>query len=246
MPARMSVDERVAFSGCLNARDLGGHLTALGVRIPAQRLFRADVVGAGPPGRTRPPTPTGLRTIVDLRSPAEVRVGPPVCPGPIVHHLPLDNPQRGMGTTDWQHPDTVAQRYLELLLDGEESIAELLAVLTDPVVYPVAIQCSGGKDRTGIVVAIVLALLGVDDRDIQADYALSGFGAARLVIALERHYGAQPDAVRRCVPALLSTDPANIGGFLDRLRVKFGSIDGYVTEIGMDAATRYLRSALLG
>ena len=45
-----------------------------------------------------------------------------------------------------------------VLLDGEDSVAEILAVLTDPATYPVAIHCSGGKDRTGIIAALLLAL----------------------------------------------------------------------------------------
>ena len=242
MPARESVDAQVAFAGCCNARDLGGLLAGTGRRIPSGRLFRADCIparslaNADETGRMRP------ATVIDLRSDAEVRRAP--APTANRLHLPLDNPQRGMGPEDWQHPHAVAERYLALLLDGEESIAEILAVLTDPAAYPVVIHCSGGKDRTGIVVALVLALLGVADDDIAADYALSGFGAARLLMALQERV-ASPDRLRRVVPALLSTCPDNIGRFLDRVRTKFGSVEGYVSEIGMAPAIGYLRTALL-
>jgi len=161
-------------------------------------------------------------------------------------HLPLDNPQRGMNAEDWANPHSIAERYLELLLTGADSVAEILAVLTDPASYPVAVHCSGGKDRTGIIAALVLALLGVSDDDIMADYALSGFGAARLVIALQQRCRDRPDVVRRYEPALLSTHPDNMGVFLDRLREKFGSVEGYVVELGMETAIGYLRTALLG
>ena len=92
----------------------------------------------------------------------------------------------------------------------------------------------------------MLALLGVSDDDIMADYALSGLGAARLVIALQQRFRDRPEIVCRYEPALLSTHPANIGFFLDRLREKFGSIEGYVAELGMEAAIGYFRAALLG
>lgn len=181
--------------------------------------------------------------MIDLRSGPELRPARAVAAANRLH-LPLDNPQRGMGEDDWQNPHAVAQRYLELLLDGEDSVAELLAVLTDPASYPVAIHCSGGKDRTGIVVALLLALLGVSDDDIRADYALSGFGAARLVIALRPRVDDRPELVSRFLPALLSTRPDNIGCFLAALRVKFGSVEGYVAEIGMEPAIGYFRAAL--
>lgn len=169
-----------------------------------------------------------------------------MAPAAVALHLPLDNPQRGMTSDEWNNPHAVGERYLQILLDGEDSVAETLAVLTDPTSYPVALHCSSGKDRTGIITALLLALLGVNDDDILADYALSGFGAARLVLALEHRFRDRPEIVSRYLPAVFSTHPDNIGHFLDRLRAKFGSIDGYVSEIGMEPAIGFLHTALLG
>lgn len=244
MPALEPVHEHTAFVGCLNFRDLGGHLTGVGKRIPPRRLYRSDFIGDARPLGGRWPS-SRLRTVIDLRSESEIRHAAFVQPVASRFHLPLDNPQRGMTSEDWSNPRTVAERYVELLLNGADSVAEILAVLTDPASYPVAIHCSGGKDRTGIIAALLLALLGVSDEDIGADYALSGFAAARLVIALEHRFRDRPEIVRRYVPALFSTHPENIGLFLDRLRAKFESVEGYVSEIGMEAAIGYLRAALL-
>ena len=184
--------------------------------------------------------------MIDLRSESELRGTEFATSTAVGLHVPLDNPQRGMTSDDWHNPHAVAERYLELLLNGADSVAEILAVLTDPASYPVAIHCSGGKDRTGIITALLLALLGVSDAAIMADYALSGFGAARLVIALQQRLRDQPEIPRRYLPALLSTHPDNIGLFLDRLREKFGSVEGYVAEIGMETAIGYFHAALLG
>jgi protein tyrosine/serine phosphatase len=238
MPALASVDVQAVFGGCCNARDLGGHLTGERRRIPARRLFRSDAIPGAAIGVE---TAGHLATVIDLRSPSEVRSATTARRV----HLPLDNPQHGMTADDWRSADAVAQRYLELLLDGEDSVVELLAVLTDPAAYPVAIHCTGGKDRTGIIAALLLALVGVRDDDIRADYALSGFGAARLVAGLQRRFGDRPEAIRPFLPAVLSTDPDNIGIFLDRLRVKFGSVEGYVAAIGMESAIGFFRTALL-
>jgi len=247
VPALELVDEQAVFVGCLNVRDLGGHVTAVGTRIPDRRLFRSDCIAETSQRRNESPLRSGIGTVIDLRSPSEVRQAPRVTRRAVLGlHAPLDNPQRGMTAEDWCDPHSVAERYLELLLDGADSVAEVLAVLTDPASYPIAFHCSGGKDRTGIIAALLLALLGVSDDDIMADYALSGFGAARLVIALQQRFRSRPDMVCRYVPALLSTRPDNIGLFLDGLRAKFGSVEDYVCEIGMETAIGYFRAALLG
>lgn len=177
--------ERSVFAHCLNARDLGGHRAATGTRIPPRRLLRSDHVAAAAfRNRYDAPGRPEVVTLIDLRSRSELGHPAQSIGEAVGLHLPLENPQRGMTPEDWRNPHAVGARYLELLVNGSESVAEILAILTDPASYPVAIHCSGGKDRTGIVVALLLALLGVCDEDIGADYALSGFGAARLLAAL--------------------------------------------------------------
>ena len=69
-------------------------------------------------------------------------------------------------------------------MSSDESIAEALAVLTDPAAYPAVMHCSIGKDRTGILVALLLSIVGVEDDDIVADYALSGMGAGAVGVAV--------------------------------------------------------------
>src|SRR4029077_17029923 len=90
------------------------------------------------------------------------------------HHLPLVDvlPDR-KGMPSWIDTAFVAARYREMLARGTDSVAEGFAGLPDPSAYPAVLHCAAGKDRTGIVSALVLGLLGVADEDIVADYALS-------------------------------------------------------------------------
>ena len=129
------------------------------------------------------------------------------------HNLPLGDPLAEAATVGWSNPEDVAIHYLELLLSSDDSIGEALAVLTDPAAYPAVIHCSVGKDRTGILVALVLSLVGVADDDVVADYALSGMGAVRLALRLRELGADNPSDLDRFLPALLSAEPDTMRRF---------------------------------
>jgi protein-tyrosine phosphatase len=231
--------------GCCNFRDVGGYTTAFGTRVRPRRLFRSDSLSAVSPSDREVLAGLGVATVVDLRSHGEVEIaGRYPDRGPNYFHLPLGNPVNSAGI-GWNDPADVATRYFELLLDGADAISETLAVLTDPAAYPAVIHCSVGKDRTGIVMALILSLLGVSDHDIVADYALSGIGTARLVLRLRAELGERFTELEPFLPVLLSAEPDSMRIFLARLRAEFGSVDGYVEHIGLASATGYLRTALL-
>ncbi|MCQ2498098.1 MAG: tyrosine-protein phosphatase, partial [Lachnospiraceae bacterium] len=90
----------------------------------------------------------------------------------------------------------------------------------------VLFYCTAGKDRTGVVSAILLALVGVSDEDIIYDYAISReFNKLRLEAFLKEH----PEVDREIVLA----NEKSMRGFLDRLREKHSSIERYLLDIGV-------------
>jgi hypothetical protein len=188
----------------------------------------------------------GLSTVIDLRSDDEVQLTGTYSDTLVTrHHLPLGRALAGFGSVRWDVPAAVADHYFELLLDGNESICEALAVLTDPHAYPAVIHCAVGKDRTGLLVALVLSLLGVSEDEVVTDYALSGIGAARLAFRLRDQIGDRGEEFHGALPALLSADPETMRHFLGKVRAEWGSVAGYVDHLGMGSAVRYLRAALL-
>jgi protein-tyrosine phosphatase len=231
--------------GCCNFRDVGGYRVGNGF-LRSRRLFRSDsLVGATADDRTRL-RELGLETLIDLRSEAEVAlVGRFDDDSVDYYNLPLGDPIGEATTVGWNDPAHVATHYLELLLSSGDSVAEALAILTDPACYPAVIHCSVGKDRTGIFVALVLSSIGVEDADVVADYALSGMGAARLALRLRDLCAANPSELDRFLPALLSAEPATMHCFLAKVREKFGSVQGYLDDIGMGSAPKYLRRTLV-
>ncbi len=231
---------------CCNLRDLGGHRTIHGARIRLRRLFRSDSLSTASETDRHWLQALGLRTVIDLRSDIEVTLfGRSLDTVSMQHHLPLGMALDSLGSVRWNDPEAVAAHYFELLLAGSDSVSEALAVLTDPAAYPAVIHCTVGKDRTGILAALILSLLGVSEDDIVADYALSGIGAARLALRLRDELTERPTEFHALLPALLSAEPDTMRRFLGLIRDTFGSVEGYVEHLDLASATGYLRDALL-
>ena len=93
-------------------------------------------------------------------------------------------------------------------------------------------QCAAGKDRTGLVAAMVLGLLGVDDDTITADYAATAAVVDRLLARLSaRTPGREPPG-----PRIMSAEAATMQHALDWMRAAHGSIEGYTRAYGLTEA----------
>jgi protein-tyrosine phosphatase len=131
----------------------------------------------------------GLRLVIDLRTAREVdRDGPtPVAAAGVetvaLSFLPEDGtplPETGDET------DPLLRAYLGYLVDRTENVVEAVRLLGRPDAGPTLVHCAAGKDRTGVLVALVLDAVGVDREAVVADYALS----AEQVEALLRRWTA--------------------------------------------------------
>src|SRR4029079_4896094 len=143
------------------------------------RLFRSDSLhrmSAADVGRLL--NDLGVATVVDLRTanerergglvPAESSETIRSLHVPMIDDLFADRSERRAArTTD------MGEGYAAMLALAGGQVAAVLRLLAEPDVYPAVFFCAAGKDRTGVLAAIVLAMLGVDDEDIVADYALT-------------------------------------------------------------------------
>jgi protein tyrosine/serine phosphatase len=124
----------------------------------------------------------------------------------------------------------LANRYLDLTEEGPAGLAAALAVIADSGNAPLVVHCVAGKDRTGVVAALTLSLLGVADADIAADYALTQQSAAAFTAWLR---ATRPAAARTPPPYYVQTPPEAMLLFLTELRERYGSVEGYVTAAGL-------------
>ena len=115
--------------------------------------------------------------------------------------------------------------------DAAGQIGEILTLLATEDTHPVIIHCAAGKDRTGVLVAVLLGVLGIPDETIVADYTLSARAMTALRQKLVERY---PDgqAVIELADELFSAAPENITALLADLRDAYGTLEAYAAAAG--------------
>jgi protein-tyrosine phosphatase len=176
-------ERRLSLEGCGNFRDLGGYEAADGRTIRWRRLFRSDALTWLTEDDLAILANHGLHLAAgfDLRTPEELTV---MAPGPLFengtrhHHLPFIASFGGdvekMRAIAFATGEVAAAEYAALLDGARDCFRELFRALAEPETYPAAFFCAAGKDRTGMVSALLLRALGVRDELIVEDYAMSG------------------------------------------------------------------------
>lgn len=144
-----------------NLRDLGGIPVATG-EVACGTLYRgAPLKGLGPQGCAEV-AELGLKTVIDLRTESEREATPSSeCVQARSLLAPLPIPY-GLGPSDYLAD-----------LNTTESIAVVFHALADPEAYPVYFHCTYGRDRTGVLGALLLLVLGATPEDVMTDYMLS-------------------------------------------------------------------------
>ncbi len=118
-------------------------------------------------------------------------------------------------------------------------------MLSGPDALPAVFHCTAGKDRTGLLSAIVLSLLGVPEETVVADYALSQEAMGGLKEKIIRKYPDSADLLNS-IEGVFSAEPAKMHTLLSYLHEHYGSVDRYVAGIGVaDGVVASLRAALL-
>jgi protein-tyrosine phosphatase len=233
---------RSPIPGTFNFRDLGGHPADRGVTRSGV-LMRSDApVALGEAGRDAL-RGLNVRTAIDLREPIERDLDPHDLAelGIEVHSRPVFD-----GGLDLDTRKGLPELYREVLETCGERLAGAIRLLSRPGALPAIIFCSAGKDRTGLVSALTLSAVGVGDRDVAGDYALTEavlHGEFRTKLearAKAAGLSEQALAVKLGAPAELMLE------LLADLRSKHGGAAGYLAQHGLRAdELQSLRRALV-
>ena len=233
-----------------NFRDLGGYPTNDGRHTRWRTLFRADGLYRLTPDDANIVMNLGVRTVVDLRTNNEVRERGtfPVKDHDVAyHHLPIIDATWGETQTPEFNDEVefLVWAYREMLAEAAPRFADAINLLSQQTVLPAVFHCAAGKDRTGILAALVLGVLGVDESIIAADYGLTRSATTRLRAWARQHQPELADLYDRMPPRFTAADPRAMTIILNDITSRYGSVRNYVREIGVsDDAVRALVDAL--
>ena len=245
-------DRALHLQGAVNMRDLGGLPTRDGRVTKRNRLYRGD----NPAYLTSHDLvifeTIGLRSVIDLRSHLERRRDParPLasCVPAMLHVAFERSPDPNDAVADVV-PDGVSSLrdlYIAYLENSASGIAAIYAILASLRTLPALVHCAAGKDRTGLVAALVLSSLGVDDEVIAQDYEATSANVPSLIALLETVDPQASDRLKHLDPAIMSAERDTLLSVLDWIRSVHGSVDAFIRRCGVpDEDVAVLRHRLL-
>jgi protein-tyrosine phosphatase len=241
-------ERRIEFEGSFNFRDLGGWRTDDGRTVRWRRLFRADSVHRlTPSDLTRARDELGVRTMLDLRNEMEIGaygVGLLAESGMQRLHLPITSRPRGAIVVDGaaavpnplRTPDEMLAVYLGMLEVSSDLIVEAVESLVRDDGLPAVFFCTAGKDRTGVLSAVVLGALGVRDEDLVEDYFLTREAIEQIIDRI----ASDPDSpdMYRDLPAMhFAPYEETMERFVADVKGKYGTFGGYLISKGLAEAS---------
>lgn len=240
----------VAFApaSVFNFRDLGGAPTVDGRTVHTGRLYRSDSLHRLTEAECAQLRTLGVRTVLDLRRPYEIERDGRIRDTSGLAYVNIHPVHREWNPASYDDATGparfLADRYLDMAEEGAQGLGEALRFLSDGGNAPVVMHCFAGKDRTGVLAALTLCLLGVPDPHIALDYGRSERSQASVTAAIRAEVGAgiAPPPV-----GFMACPPEAIMMFLTELRRRHGSVVGFAAHAGVSPEhVAALRDHLLG
>jgi protein-tyrosine phosphatase len=230
---KLEPPRHLPLTGAHNVRDLGGYATPAGeTRWGA--FFRADSLHQLTEADVQALLTAGVQTVIDLRHDGEVQAAPnrlAALSEVAYHHLPLI---RVMGGNSGAMPPDLRSIYTYIVDECQDSLREAFSTMTAAPEGGILFHCSAGKDRTGVVAALLLGLVGVEEPLITADYALTTQAMETLRPVLVEQAVARGGRAEDLEP-MLTSHAEDMQALLDHLTSKYGSLDAYTQQLGLDA-----------
>ena len=227
---------RLTWEGLLNARDLGGYPAAGGCETRWGAVVRSDSLAALTQAGRAALAGYGVRAIVDLRLADEIDRHPNPFAEPGDHGIAytnvsiidpaVENPPESL---------TLAHNYLWMLDRFADQVAEVMAAIAAAPGGGVLVHCAAGKDRTGLISALLLGLVGVPAETIAADYALT----AELLRPRDEdwlEHGPGERAEREAILARFAPTAEVMLEVLEGLDRRYGGIERYLLAAGVSPA----------
>jgi protein-tyrosine phosphatase len=246
-------DRHLRFNSVMNFRDIGGYRGSRGKTIVWRRVFRSgEFRDISREDLHRLTQDLGVAAVIDLRSEFELKkhsnglldgCGIKYCNIALMtdDDDPNDNARRYDNLTN------LGEFYLDLMHKKEfgTQVVEALEMIADPTNHPLVFHCAVGKDRTGILTAMLLKLLGVREADIIEDYTLSEPYMDELLSRI-RANPKEGEGVPDIPDCFWKASAESMRILLATLKKEYGSVEKYLLEMSMPAdLPKQLKSILL-
>lgn len=226
--------KRLALENIINCRDLGGYPCADGKATEYGRFIRCGM----------PVTPTqedivsvlkyGVKTVIDLRGDWESETYPSVfkfLDSVNYHHVSLFEVNAAISS---EYTGSIEKSYEAGIENYKENYAKVLKIIADAKDGGILFNCYFGKDRTGILSAILLSIAGAYPEDIIADYQVS---YTYIIKYIEKEKNNPDGTMWETNEENFYSDANNMASLLNYINEKYGSVLGYVKSIGVDDST---------
>ncbi len=238
--------ETYVLGGVYNVRDIGGYQTDNGGVVRRGMLFRASSLHRLDDAQAW--ADLGASTVIDLRYDRERQAFPlpdfitgAVNSSFLPNDWDADPAARALPAAEF-----LASVFRDMVDFGGETVRTVVARLSSDEAYPAVFFCMAGKDRTGVLAAVLLGLLGVSDDDITRDFELSGDEVVALVDYLRTREDFEDHPMMNQPEELLRAPRAAMELFLADVQREFGGISGWVRELGVpDEQVAALRARLV-
>jgi protein-tyrosine phosphatase len=225
------------WEGGLNARDLGGYATEDGRETRWGAVVRSAALATLTEAGRAALADYGVRAIVDLRLPDELADHPNPFAEPGDHGIAYTNVSFiDPAAAPPNAVTTLAEDYLQMLDRYRHGVAEAMAAIARAPDGAVVIHCAAGKDRTGLISALLLGLVDVPAETIAADYAMT----AELLRPREQEWLAacppEERAERQAMIARYAPTAEVMLAVLAGLTERYGGVEPYLLEAGVSRA----------
>jgi len=225
---------RIPMEGCLNFRDLGNYTCAGGQTTRTGKFYRADSLAKLSDNDITAIAALGVSCVLDLRFAYEAEEGvnrlrerggflyKNISVAEKAQENPLD------------FPDTNEEFYINILQKSGAEVAEVFRFFLANRNKSFVFHCTAGKDRTGVIAALLLDLAGVSREEIIADYALThGYmwdSLMAIKTAIEAKYGTT------LKESMFAAQPKSMEAFLEELYKTYGGAAAYLSAQGLTNA----------
>lgn len=246
-----AADRALQVDGLLNVRDLGGLTTPSGRRVRRGRVIRSDNLrGLTDEGVVALVQDVRPRLVVDLRTEAECeREGRGLAHVEGLRYVnvaltpkaALDEAQIAAGLATNLYDDYVLQ-----IRDNSAQLVSGLRLLAADDHLPAVVHCTAGKDRTGVLVALLLDLLGVEREQVVADYAQTTSNMPGILARIRASPFFRANGLAAAPEWIFSSEPETMRDFLAWLDTEHGGSEQWALRHGLPSeAIARLRSTLL-